>query len=289
VSGGHTSVRFALCNEAFGKHYGARAGAPGQWSWAQTVREIAVAGYDGVEIAPFTLADSVVDLTPADRRAIRRQAEDVGLEIVGLHWLFVSPQGLHATTSDRAVRQRTAEYLQELVRFCGDVGGRVMVVGSPQQRNVEPGVPYAVAWERFVEMIGAALDLAAERGVTLCMEALPADQCNFVTSLDEAVRMVREVNHPNLRAMFDVHNAHLESEPLPELLRRYLPYVRHVHLNEMDGGYPGAGDFDFGSILRVLREESYEGYASVEVFDFSPGPQRIARESLHHLASASHL
>ena len=291
MSGHPASLRFALCNEAFGAHQGAhnsarngaRDDAPGQWSWADTVREIAAAGYDGVEIAPFTLADSVADLGPADRCAIRRQAEDAGLEIVGLHWLFVSPRGLHATTDDRAVRERTAAYLQELVRFCGDVGGQVMIVGSPQQRNVEPGVPYATAWSRFVEVLTASLDLAAERGVTLCMEALPADQCTFCTSLEEAVRMVREVNHPHLRTMFDVHNAHLEREPLPELLRRYLPYIRHVHLNEMDGGYPGSGDFDFGAILRVLQEEGYGGYASVEVFDFSPGPERIARESLRHL------
>jgi D-psicose/D-tagatose/L-ribulose 3-epimerase len=269
-------MKLAICNEVFEG-----------WTWADTVRAIAGAGYDGVEIAPFTLTGSVTDLSPADRETIRRQAQDAGLEIVGLHWLFVSPEGLHITTDDAPTRQRTAAYMRALIRFCGDVGGRVMIIGSPQQRNVQEGVPYPVAWQRFVDMIAACVDLAAERDVTLCMEALPADQANFCTSLAEAVQMVREVNHPHFQTMFDVHNARLEREPLPELVRRYMPYVKHVHVQEMDGGYPGAGDFDFGSILRVLGEEGYAGYVSAEVFDYRPGAAFIARETLKHLRAKS--
>ena len=265
-------LKFALCNEVFEN-----------WTWPDTVRAVAAAGYDGVEISPFTLADAVTDLSSAQRREIRRQAQDAGLEIVGLHWLFVSPKGLHATTDDGAVRRRTVAYLQDLVRFCGDVGGKVMIIGSPKQRDVLPGVPYEVAWQRFVDMIVASLDLAAERDVTLCMEALPVEQTNFVTSLAEAIQMVQQVDHPHFQTMFDVHNACHETEPLPQLVRRYLPHIRHVHVNEMDGGYPGSGDFDFQSILRVLHEEGYREYVSAEVFDFSPGAEFIARKSLRHL------
>ncbi len=176
--------------------------------------------------------------------------------------------------------------MQSLIRFCGDLGGTVMVIGSPKQREVQPGVDYAVAWQRFVDMIAACLDLAAARKVTLCMEALPAGQTNFVTTLDEAVRMVREVNHPNFQSMFDVHNACLESEPLPELVRRHISYIRHVHVNEMDGTYPGNRDFDFGSILRVLQEEHFQGYVSAEVFDYAPGAAYIAEATLGHLQAA---
>jgi D-psicose/D-tagatose/L-ribulose 3-epimerase len=268
------SMQFSLCNEVFEG-----------WTWADTVRVIAEAGYDGVEIAPFTLTSSVADLSPAERATLRRQAEDVGLEVVGLHWLFVTPKGLHATTDDALTRQRTTAYLQELIRFCSDLGGKAMIIGSPQQRNVQQGVAYEVAWGRFVDMIAACVDLAAEREVMLCMEALPGDQSNFVTSLAEAVRMVQQVDHPNFQTMFDVHNAHLEQEPLPDLVRRYMPYIRHVHVNEMDGGYPGSGNFDFGSILRVLQEENFQGYVSAEVFDYSPGAEFIARETIRYLRS----
>ena len=274
-------MKFSLCNECFEN-----------WTWTDTVQAIAEAGYDGVEISPFALADSVADLSPAERQTIRKQAEDLGLDVVGLHWLFVSPKGLHTTTDDDAVRQRTTTYLQELIRFCGDVGGKVMVIGSPYQRDVKEGVPYEVAWQRFVDMILASLELAAERDVILCMEALPASMTNFCTTLDEAVKMVEQVAalRPNLspwfQTMFDVHNAILETDPLPELLRRHLGHVRHVHVNEMDGGHPGSGDYDFEAILDVLRKGGYKGYVSTEAFDFAPGGVQIAQESLRRLRAA---
>jgi D-psicose/D-tagatose/L-ribulose 3-epimerase len=269
-------MKLALCNEAFERS-----------TWVDTVRVIAEAGYDGVEVSPYTLAESVVGLSAADRATIRKQAEDVGLEVVGLHWLFVSPKGLHATTRDAATRQRTTAYLQELVRFCGDLGGRVMVVGSPQQRAVQPDVRYEEAWKWFVDMIRACLDLAAERRVTLCMEAVPASMTNFVNTLAEAVQMVREIDHPWFQTMFDVHNACDETDPLPDLVQRYMPYIKHVHVNEMNGGHPGSGNFDFRPILRVLEQAHYDGYVSVEAFDFSPGGEQIARESIRALRAAS--
>jgi len=267
--------KFSICNEVFEG-----------WSWADTVRYVGETGYDGIEIAPFTLADSVTDLGPAERTTIRRTAEDAGLEIVGLHWLFVSPEGLHVTVDDAQTRARTIEYMRALIRFCGDIGGKVMIIGSPKQRDVREGVPYRVAWQRFTDMIRACVDLAAERSVTLCMEALPPDQTNFCTSLAEAVKMVREVGHPSFQTMFDVHNARLEAEALPGLVHRYMPYIKHVHVNEMDGGYPGSGEVDFGAILGALRQEGYGGYVSAEVFDYSPGAERIARETLDHLVTA---
>jgi sugar phosphate isomerase/epimerase len=274
-------MKFALCNEAFENR-----------SWADTVRVIAEAGYDGVEIAPFVLANSVTDISAAERAMLRKQAEDVGLEVVGLHWLFVSPKGLHTTTDDEPTRRQTTAYLQELIRFCGDLGGKVMVVGSPDQRDVQKGVPYQVAWQRFVDMILACLELAAERDVTLCMEPLPISMTNFVLSLDEAVQMVEEIaaRQPDLspwfQTMFDVHNACFETEPLPDLVRRHMSHIKHIHVNEMDGSHPGRGDFDFSAILRALQEANYQGYVSTEAFDFSPGPEVIAVESIRTLKAA---
>src|SRR4051794_35214058 len=121
-------MKFAICNETFQG-----------WEWEPTCRFVADAGYDGIEIAPFTLADDVRKIDGEERRRIRETAEQAGLEVVGLHWLLVSPKGLSMTTPDAAVRQATSEYVSALVEFCGDVGGKVMVFGSPAQRRVEEG------------------------------------------------------------------------------------------------------------------------------------------------------
>jgi D-psicose/D-tagatose/L-ribulose 3-epimerase len=117
-------VRFATCNEMFEG-----------WSWADTVRAIARAGYDGVEIAPFTLTEAVTDMSPAERATLRRQAEDAGIAVAGLHWLFVSPKGLHATTDDAPTRWRTTAYLRELIHFCGDLG--IVRYDFPEKRETQ--------------------------------------------------------------------------------------------------------------------------------------------------------
>src|SRR5436309_13952892 len=102
-------MKFAVCNETFQG-----------WEWEPTCRDVAETGYDGLEVGPFTLAEDIRTLDSAARRVIRQTAVHLGLEIVGLHWLLVSPKGLSVTTPDFAVRKVTAEYLRALVDFCTD-------------------------------------------------------------------------------------------------------------------------------------------------------------------------
>lgn len=122
---GERSMRFAICNELF-------AG----WSLRQVMDFCKGLGYDAIEIAPFTLADSVELLDAEERAAIRRMAAQAGIEIAGLHWLLVKPEGLHLTTSDTQVRVRTAQYLTALAHFCADIGGKVLVLGSQTTTGV---------------------------------------------------------------------------------------------------------------------------------------------------------
>ena len=106
-------------------------------------------------------------------------------------------------------------------------------------------------------------------------------------SLGEAVALVREIGSLSIRSMFEVHNALDETEPHPALVDRYFEYIRHVHVNELDGRHCGAGDYDFKPVLEVLRRRGYRGWVSLETFDFTPGAERIAHEALRCLESAS--
>src|SRR5690348_17260748 len=195
--------KFAICNETFGDQ-----------SWEQVCRFVAETGYDGIELAPFTFAPSVEELGPDDRRRIARVAHGAGLEIVGLHWLMVSPAGLQINAPDPETRRRTTEYLLSLVHFCGDVGGQVMVFGSPKQRWVDAATPREQAWEWTVSAYRSVMPDAAERGVILCMEALPPPESNFILNAAEAAAMVRAVDHPNFRMMLDVKSMCAEDRPV---------------------------------------------------------------------------
>jgi sugar phosphate isomerase/epimerase len=267
------TFRFAICNEVFEG-----------WPFADACRAIRRTGYTGIEIAPFTLAEDPACITPAQRREYREIIESAGLRFTGLHWLMVSPKGLHVTTPDAVLRERSWRHIHHLIDLCADLGPEgVMVFGSPAQRRATGGSTPAEATRRWIDGLASVAPHAAERGVTILVEALPASQCDVVQTLAEAAAIVRQIASPGIRTMFDTHNAIDEAEPHAALIAKYFDLIRHVHVNELDGRYPGAGDYDFRPALQALRRLNYSGWVSVEVFDFEPGAERIAGESLRHL------
>lgn len=124
---------------------------------------------------------------------------------------------------------------------------------------------------------------AAERGTVLPPESLVPNLCHALPSRGQAGPRVASVGEPAVQTMFDTHNTVSEAEPHDELIRRYAPYIRHVHVNEMDGRHPGTGNYDFGLLLRTLREIRYAGWISLEVFQFKPTGEQVARESAQFL------
>jgi sugar phosphate isomerase/epimerase len=270
-------LKHAMCNEAF-------ESTP----FVEQCRTLKSAGYEGIEIAPFTLASDPVDITTEQRSAYRRIIADEGLQFVGLHWLMVSPKGLHVTTPDQALRDRSWGHIRNLIDLCADLGDNgVMVFGSPQQRSTTGGLTREQATRNYIEGLALVAPHAEERGVTVLVEALPRAQSDVVQSLAEAVTIVQEINSPAIRTMFDTHNAVDETEPHPVLVERYFDFIRHVHVNEMDGRHPGTGDYDFEPLLETLLRLNYPYWVSLEAFDFKPGGVRIAQESIAHLDRAT--
>ena len=264
--------RQAICNEAYGKT-----------PLAEVCRSIRSIGYTGIEIAPFTLAESPLDLSAAMRREYRGVIESEGLQFVGLHWLMVSPKGLHVTTPDAALRQKSWQHIRDLTDLCADLGDKgIMVFGSPQQRSTQ-GISREEATRNYTDGLAGVASHAEQRGVTILVEALPRNQSDVINTLADAAAIVDEIGSPAVRTMFDTHNALDETEPHAAVVERYFPLIRHVHVNEMDGRHPGTGDYDFTAIFDVLRKLNYQHWISLEAFDFTPGADTLAAESLRHI------
>jgi sugar phosphate isomerase/epimerase len=277
------TFRHSICNEAFEK-----------WPFAAACRAIRGIGYTGIEIAPFTLAEKPSEVTAAARKEYARIMQAEGLTFVGLHWLMMSPPGLHVTSPDAEVRRRGWEHIRDLIDLCADLGPEaeagekgVMVFGSPKQRCTTGGLSRAEATRHMADGLASVAPHAAGRGVTILLEALPLNQCDVVQTLKEAVEIVEKIDSPAIQTMFDVHNAIDEREPHAALIDRNFAHIRHIHVNELDGRHCGAGDYDFRSILDALGRLSYTGWISLEAFDFSYGAERLAAESLRHLESLS--
>jgi len=265
-------MRYAICNETFEG-----------WDHARVCRTVADLGYGGLEIAPFTLAPLITDVTPDQRRTLRKQAEDVGLEIIGLHWLLAKTEGFMLTSPDAAVRRRTAEYLGELARCCRDLGGDLMVFGSPAQRRVPVGKTKAEAADYAVETFRAAAAAIKDAGVRLCLEPLAPPEADFLNTCAEGVELLHRIDHPSFVLHQDVKAMSSEAEPIPALIHRHADYTGHFHANDANRRGPGFGDTDFKPIFKALKETGYNGWVSVEVFDYSPDPLTIARDSIKYM------
>jgi sugar phosphate isomerase/epimerase len=265
-------MRYAICNETFEG-----------WDHGRVCRFVAGLGYTGLELAPFTLAGRVTGVSSSRRGELRRQAEDCGLRVVGLHWLLARTEGLHLTSPDAGVRTATAGYLVELARCCADLGGDVLVLGSPAQRRIPPGANPEQATDWALDTLRRAADGIGEAGVTLCLEPLPRPETDFLNTAAEGEALLDRLAHPAFALHLDVKAMSAEETPVPDLVRRHAGRTRHFHANDPNRRGPGFGDTDFVPIFRALRETGYRGWVSVEVFDYSPDPETIARESLRYM------
>jgi sugar phosphate isomerase/epimerase len=263
-------MRIALCNEVI-----APMPFPKQCEYAAKL------GYDGLEIAPYTLSEEPQRLGSAQIAAARAAAEDAGVAITGLHWLLIKPAGLSISTRDDAVRRKTLDVLLALVDQCAALGGRYLVHGSPHQRRIDPGDTRAAALARAQQTFAAVAERAEKAGVMYCVEPLSSDQTPLINTLEEAAAIVEAVGSRALRSMLDCSSAgRMESAPLPALVDKWLPkgMIAHVQLNDRNRRGPGQGEQRFAPLLAALVRHGYAGDLAVEPFDYVPdGPGAAAR------------
>ena len=247
---------------------------------------IAALGYDGLEIAPFTLSASPESISTADAAKIRATVEASGLEVTGLHWLLVKPEGLSLTDPDAAVRARTLAMMTHLVGLCAELGGAVLVHGSPKQRQIAPGETHAIALDRLRDAMAQVALTAARVGVIYCIEPLSQRETALINTVAEAAELVRSIDHPNLRTMIDCSAAGLaETCSVPSLIDRWLPtgLIAHIQVNDPNRRGPGQGEMKFAPILAALKRHNYAGAIAVEPFDYSPDGVGVAAFSAGYL------
>ena len=268
-------MQFGICNEIFK-----------DWKIEDAMSFARKAGYDAIEIAPFTIANYVTDIPAARRTEIRDAAARAGIAISGIHWVLVQAEGMYLNHPDTAVRTRTAKYFCDLVDFCADLGGKIIVVGSPKQRNIMDGVSPQQAWDWASTTFRDSVKRAEDRGITICFEPLAPVETNFINTAADGIRFVREHNSPNFKIILDVKAMSSEPKPIPQIIRESWPHFGYFHANDVNLKGPGFGDVDFKPIAAALKEVGYDGVVSVEVFKFEEGAEAIATRSIDYLKRA---
>jgi len=272
-------MKFALCNEVLQP-----------LTFERQCVVAAQLGYDGLEVAPFTLADDPMTIDDSQASEIRHMAEDAGITVSGLHWLLVAPSGLSIVSADAAVRERTAVVMERLVELCRLMGGRYLVHGSPKQRSVPPGETLSATRSRAAECFARAARAAQTCGVTYCIEPLSPRETDFINTVADAVALVDEIGSPALRTMIDCSAAaQAEDEPVDVLMARWMPggRIAHVQVNDANRRGPGQGEMAFapivGTLLRMQSEGHYRGIVAVEPFDYVPDGMGAAARAIGYL------
>lgn len=271
-------MQYAICNETFEG-----------WEHQRICQIIAGFGYSGLEIAPFTLGPAPTQLPAEQRSLLRKQAEEAGITIIGLHWLLAKTTGLHLTHPDPTIRKETALYLGQLALLCRDLGGSLMVLGSPMQRNRLPEVSTNQAFDYALDTIKQAMPTLGEAGVRLCLEPLGTAETNFLNTCQEANALIQAVDHPlcvlhlDVKAMAAECQTSDNGQAIASLIREQISRAGHFHANDPNRRGPGFGPMPFEPIMKALQESRYAGWVSVEVFDYSPDPETIARESIAYM------
>jgi D-psicose/D-tagatose/L-ribulose 3-epimerase len=278
-------MRYAACNELVHDR-----------PFAEACALIARHGYQGIELAPYSLADDPLQIPPARAREIRQTIWDAGLECVGLHWLLKAPLGLHITTPDIGVRRRSWDAVRSLVNFCREVGGSLVVLGSGKQRGTQ-GISRDAATAILRDELAGLAPHLAQSGVTVLLEPLQVQVTDVLNTLEEARGIIRELQCPRIASMLDFHNSQDEHQPWEELVATHADIIRHVHLNEVDGHHPSlVGRSDrarsaYAAAFRALTETGYGGWISLETFHAAESPEAVLTETrafLNGMESALH-
>lgn len=278
------AFKYAMCNELFEG-----------WSLEKQFDFVAQCGYEGMELAPFTITPTdnpanVCEITAAKRAEIRKIAEKSGVEVVGLHWLLAKTQGFHLTHPDADIRKKTVEYGKALIELCADLGGKIMIWGSPKQRNIEEGVTRDQAYRYAADALCELVPVLEKNQVTIAMEPLAPAETNFLTCALETLALVQMVKSPWVQFMLDCKamwggelNPDGTRRPMEEVIRQFRPWVRHFHANDPNLRGPGFGELDFHPLFKALKETKFDGWVSVEVFDYAPGAEALAKKSLEYM------
>ncbi len=265
-------MKYAVCNELF-------ASLPLESSCNLAARY----GFTGLELAPYTLAESPRDIGSAARAHIRSALAATGLKFVGLHWLLIAPEGLHLTTPERKIRTKSWDFMRYLIELCAELGGGVMVLGSGKKRNAS-GIRPESAWAYLKEGLQALAPFAEQGHTKILVEPLSASITDTINTLSEAEDLIGEVDNPAVSGIFDFHNCTEETLSWPQLINRFRTIITHVHLNEVDGGYPGSGASDFLPAFNALKKIDFPGWVSLEVFDQDKPPEIILKETARFIS-----
>jgi D-psicose/D-tagatose/L-ribulose 3-epimerase len=249
---------------------------------APVLRALKDTGYDGVEVPVFE--------GDADHYArLGELLDGIGLERTVVS--VIGPSGRNPLSADKANQKAAAAYARWVIDCTAALGAHVIAGPMHSELGHFSGAgPTAAERKRAIAFHRRAGDYAARQNVVFALEALNRFECYFLNTMEQLADYVGEVDHPQIKGMYDTFHANIEEKDPVAAIRTIRPHLVHVHISENDRGTPGKGHVPWRETYAALKRAKYDGWLTVESFgralpalasatrvwrDFAPGPEEV--------------
>jgi D-psicose/D-tagatose/L-ribulose 3-epimerase len=213
-------------------------------------------GYDGIEIPLFNYG--------LDYAALGKHLDNLGLERTAV---TVRGEEDNPISPDAAVRAAGVANTKHALDCCAAAGATHLVGPYHSALGFFTGQgPTENEWKWAVEGMQQVAEHAEKVGVTLGIECLNRFECYLLNTHADSARFVKEVGHPNCRAMYDTFHAHIEEKSIPAAIHSCSDVLCHVHISENDRSTPGHGNVRWTENFDTLKEIGYDGWLMIEAF-----------------------
>ncbi|MCA1408918.1 sugar phosphate isomerase/epimerase [Ensifer sp. IC3342] len=254
------------------------------------LRDIKATGFDGVEIPIF-------EGTPDDYHRLGALLDGIGLERTAVS--AMSNPSMNLISPDAMTRKRGIAYMQWAIDCAAALGALTLSGPLHSTLGQFSGTgPTAAELRRSISSQRTIGDHAAERGVTVALEALNRFECYLVNTMDDLAAHIDAIGHPNIRAMYDTFHSNIEEADPVGAFNRNATRIVHVHISENDRGVPGRGNIPWPETFKAIRASGYDGWLTIEAFgralkdlaaatkvwrDFFEAPEVVYREGYRHI------
>ena len=240
----------------------------------EAICRIAKTGFQGVDIWAYSPHLDVV-CDHGDRQEIRKLVEDQGLEITALSVVGGAlAREYNFSHSKEWVRCDTLDYYKKCVDVAAEIGcPRVNVISGHMMTDTD--FDQAWAWNR--EGMKAVAEYAASLEVTPCLHTLTPSESRVVVTLDDTIKMMREINLPGCGLMIDTADQNITDANITDGVRKVASYLDYVHFSDNEGlglglthNIPGHGTMNWRMFVNTLKEVGYTGHLAAQLYAGHP-------------------
>jgi D-psicose/D-tagatose/L-ribulose 3-epimerase len=221
------------------------------------LEQIKAMGFEGVEVPIF-------DTNPENWYAWRKKLDELGLKRIAV---TICGADFNQISPDETMRKATLERNKRAVDCAMILGADLLTGPYHSALSHFTGKPATQEeWQWAVENLQELAQYADDLGITLGLEYLNRFESYLVSSADELLQLVEDINHPACKVMFDTFHANIEEKNLGDAIRKLSKHLVHVQVSENDRSTVGKGNVDWDDVFKALSEINYQGWLSVEAF-----------------------